>query len=588
MEAIELGVSTASRSAAAFARKLISQGKVSTSRSWDGPSATAENAYLNTNGWKEFGNWYLGRNSDAPVETKGHYTFPFTDDFKTVSMSGLRAIRQRAGQQDDQGIFDIAGPLFAAVREKVEASAIRSYTFGNGGSVDFELGILHDVTLVEVGEARGHGILVTEQTLMDAINKLSGRSLPAYITHANAQGDRLTSEVGFFSGFYLDGGCEHAPYGPDWCGDKRKTRSGRDADGDGVNDYPETFPDPAARRKRRKDQKEERWLSSWECECSWENRGANTVCGGGSEGYGCGLARPQQEVERSFPVAASAPLALKARIFTAFESFKKYQPETYERLFEMAQRLPDTFGISLVFEAALAWETPEGPLPYSGMESKPDDSLHEFPTVEMTKIQSADFVDNPAATSSLFSEPTQNQQIDTMNTPELVELTTAASDELERRKAAEEAAEGKDKSKTTAAKKKPKKKLSEPDETEETEAAVAEPAEKAEEASESTEVEAQQEVIDDLETRVKKLTATLDKYIAETERLRSFVEGGDIIEEDAAPEIKEELPPTQLKAEAIQKEMEANPKLTRSQALLEVGKKHPEFFTMNTNLNTLN
>ena len=540
MEAIELGVSTASRSAAAFARKLISQGKVSTSRSWDGPSATAENAYLNTNGWKEFGNWYLGRNADAPVETKGHYTFPFTDDFKTVSMSGLRAIRQRAGQQDDQGIFDIAGPLFAAVREKVEASAIRAYTFGNGGSVDFELGILHDVTLVEVGEARGHGILVTKQTLMDAINKLSGRSLPAYITHANAQGDRLTSEVGFFSGFYLDGGCEHAPYGPDWCTDKRKTRSGRDEDGDGVNDYPETFPNPASRRKRRKEQKEERWLS------------------------------------------------LKARTFTAFESFKKYQPETYERLFEMAHTLPDTFGISLVFEAALAWETPEGPLPYSGMESKPDDSLHEFPTVEMTKIQSADFVDNPAATSSLFSEPTNNQTIDTMNTPELVELTTAASDELERRKAAEEAAEGKGKSKTTAAKKKPKKKLSEPDETEETEAAVAEPAEKAEEASESTEVEAQQEVIDDLETRLEKLTATLDKYIAETERLRSFVEGGDIIEEDAAPEIKEELPPTQLKAEAILKEMEADPKLTRSQALLEVGKKHPEFFTMTTTLNKLN
>ena len=81
-----------------------------------------------------------------------------------------------------------------------------------------------------------------------------------------------------------------------------------------------------------------------------------------------------------------------------------------------------------------------------------------FPTVEMTKIQSADFVDNPAATSSLFSEPNNNQTTDTMNTPELVELTTAASDELERRKAAEEAAEGKDKSKTTAAKKKPKKK----------------------------------------------------------------------------------------------------------------------------------
>lgn len=487
MDVLELGVSTASTSAAKFARKLISQGKVSTSRQWDGPSATTENAYLNTNGWEEFGNWYLGRNNDAPEETKARYTFPFTDDFKTVSLNGLRAIRQRAGQQDDKGIFDAAGPLFSQAREKVEAHSEKIFTFGYGSGVDFEQGILHDVTLVEVGEARGHGILVTEQTLENAIKKMVGKSLPAYITHANAQGDRLTTEVGYFSGFYLDGGREYA------------------------------------RQK----------------------------------------------------------MSIKARTFTAFESFKKYQPETFERLFEMAETLPDNFGISLVFEAALAWEMPDGMEPYIGMAEKPEDSLYDWPTVEMTSIQSADFVDNPAATSSLFSEPTQNQNQNTMNTPELVELTTAASDELEKRRAAEEAGEGKEKSKSVAAKKKTKKKkLSEP-EAVETEV-IAEPAE-GEEISVGTEVLAQQEVIDDLEKRMENLSSENKEIKAEVEKLRSFMEGGEIIEEDAAPESTDDAaPPAQLKAEAVSKVMDSHPNFSRSQALLEVGKAHPEFFTMNT------
>ena len=479
MEVLELGVSTASRSAAEFARKLIDQGKVSRSKVWDGPSATTENAYLNTNGWDEFGKWYLGRNDDAPEETKGRYTFPFTDDFKTVSVNGLRAIRQRAGQQDDQGIFKAAGPLFAdAVKEKMEARSEKLVTFGGASGVDFENGILNDVTLVEEGEARGHGIICTERTLQDAVRKLAGKSLPAYITHANAQGDRLTSEVGFFQGFYLDGGSDPAPYG-------------------------------------------------------------------------------------------SENLSLKARTFTAFESFKKYQPETFERLFEMAQTLPDNFGISLVFEAALAWEMPDGMEPYVGMAEKPEGSLYDFPTVEMTSIQSADFVDNPAATSSLFSEPTPNQnQATTMNETETVELTTAASDELERRRA-EEAAGSDEKSEPTAKKKTKKKKLSEDD---------------AEEAtSEDTEVLAQQEVIDDLEIRLTALTSELDNQKAEVEKLRSFMEGGEEIEEDAAPESTNDAAPvSQLKAEAVTKILDANPKFSRSQALLEVGKAHPEFFTMKT------
>jgi hypothetical protein len=75
----------------------------------------------------------------------------------------------------------------------------------------------------------------------------------------------------------------------------------------------------------------------------------------------------------------------------------------------------------------------------------------------------------------------------------------------------------------------------------------------------------------------------LENQKAEVAKLRSFMEGGEEIEEDAAPESMDDAAPvSQLKAEAVTQVLEANPKFSRSQALLEVGKAHPEFFTMNT------
>ena len=103
------------------------------------------------------------------------------------------------------------------------------------------------------------------------------------------------------------------------------------------------------------------------------------------------------------------------------------------------------------------------------------------------------------------------------------------------------------------------------------------------ESCEGSEVLAQQEVIDDLEQRVATLSSENKDIKAEVEKLRSFMEGAEVIEEDAAPESTDEaVPVAQLKADAIVKVMDTNPRLSRSQALLEVGKAHPEFFTMNT------
>ena len=102
---------TRSNEAVTHARDLIRAGKVKESASWEGPSATAENTVIDGQGWDEFGKFYLGRNSDAGEDTKAHYRYPFTDDFETVSINGLRAIRVRSAQNDETEIFESAGKL---------------------------------------------------------------------------------------------------------------------------------------------------------------------------------------------------------------------------------------------------------------------------------------------------------------------------------------------------------------------------------------------------------------------------------------------------------------------------------------------
>ncbi len=69
-----------------------------------------------------------------------------------------------------------------------------------------------DVSIMTVGEADGHGVLIDEKTIEDFIKLAIGKTLPAYLTHDGAQDkdtgrpkDRLGKEIGMFSGFYRDG-----------------------------------------------------------------------------------------------------------------------------------------------------------------------------------------------------------------------------------------------------------------------------------------------------------------------------------------------------------------------------------------------
>ncbi|MAF44274.1 MAG: hypothetical protein CMI54_08970 [Parcubacteria group bacterium] len=331
--------------------------------------------------------------------------------------------------------------------------------------VDVNRGMMADVSIIQAGEAKGHGILVTKKSLQGAISLLQGKNLPAYITHTNALGDRLTSEIGFFSGFYLDG-------------------------------------------------------------------------------------------ER-----------IRARSFQAFEAFRKNRKEQYEQLFEMADLLPENFGISLVFEARLFWELDSGEEEdYSGRLERPEDALYELPSVEMISIQSADFVDNPAANSSLFSNATKNEPMKT-------ELTTAASDAPER-KAAEAADKGESPepaetvAEETPKKSSRKKKLS---------SELEEPAE----VHEGSQIEELESRLDQRDSMIGNLVEEVAHLKEQLSTLKSLVEGSDEVEEDFADETPIEKTNAELKSEAVSMILEANPKMSRSAAFLEVGKKNPELWKEN-------
>jgi len=99
------------------ANSLIENGDIIEPSSWERPSVELENDYIEKNGWDEFSKWFLGVDTAEDAETKGHYGYIYTSDFKTVDRQGLRAIRQRAAQNGLTSVFAAAGKMI----EKIDA-----------------------------------------------------------------------------------------------------------------------------------------------------------------------------------------------------------------------------------------------------------------------------------------------------------------------------------------------------------------------------------------------------------------------------------------------------------------------------------
>ena len=323
----------ANRGAESFAEKLIRAGKTVSSESWSGPSAGDENRYLDANGYEAYGKWFLGRNDDEDPETKAHYSFPMSSDFERIDRKGLVAIRSRSAQFDDMSIFEAAGRLLdlyakddeTEARKPLRISFQRRCLKKRGRYlVNATKGVMSDVSLIQIGEAKGHGMWIDEESLSTALEVI-GENLPAYVTHEGAvESDRILKEVGVFSSFYVDKG------------------------------------------------------------------------------------------------------KLKAETFTALSSFREDEPERYRRLFDLAEAMPDAFGLSLVFEADLVWVNALGE-DVALEDGTPEESLRDLPSVRFQSIRSADFVDAPAANEGgLFSSTAKN----TKEEPTMSEEKTDSQEEI--------------------------------------------------------------------------------------------------------------------------------------------------------------
>jgi hypothetical protein len=101
----------------AHANSLIASGDFMIPETWERPTAEMENAYLEENGYEKYALWFLGVDPDLDKETKGHYGYIYTSDFKTVDRRGLAAIRQYSAQNNMPSIFAAAGKMI----EKIDA-----------------------------------------------------------------------------------------------------------------------------------------------------------------------------------------------------------------------------------------------------------------------------------------------------------------------------------------------------------------------------------------------------------------------------------------------------------------------------------
>lgn len=85
--------------AVANARRLIDARQYVLDSDWGEvqPDAAAQNEFLKTHSWDEYGAWHLGLTEGAADETKARYAFVY-GDFRRVHRTGLIACVYRASE----------------------------------------------------------------------------------------------------------------------------------------------------------------------------------------------------------------------------------------------------------------------------------------------------------------------------------------------------------------------------------------------------------------------------------------------------------------------------------------------------------
>jgi hypothetical protein len=115
--------------------------------------------------------------------------------------------------------------------------------------------------------------------------------------------------------------------------------------------------------------------------------------------------------------------------FRAFDSFKKDDERLYNRLFEIAEKIPNRFGLSIVFLGERVWATDdEGDIPAMN-EEPPENAIFREPSIRIVEVDSADFVGSPAANANGLFEKIDNNPLNKMTKEQLQETVTSLESE---------------------------------------------------------------------------------------------------------------------------------------------------------------
>jgi len=112
------------RQAVEHAHRLIASHHYVLRSDWGArqPRADAENRFLASHSWEEYGSWHLGLTEGAPDDTKARYAFVF-GDLRRLHRSGIIASYYRAAEWGHTEIYEAAHALLQLLDKEAGFSA---------------------------------------------------------------------------------------------------------------------------------------------------------------------------------------------------------------------------------------------------------------------------------------------------------------------------------------------------------------------------------------------------------------------------------------------------------------------------------
>jgi hypothetical protein len=106
------------------AKRLIKSRQYVLDSNWGDvqPNAAAENAYLESHSWEEYGEWHLGLTEGASDDSKARYAFVY-GDFRRLHRTGIIACQYRAAEWRHKEIELTAHELLQLLDKRLMASA---------------------------------------------------------------------------------------------------------------------------------------------------------------------------------------------------------------------------------------------------------------------------------------------------------------------------------------------------------------------------------------------------------------------------------------------------------------------------------